>query len=270
MSFPQLFKKSKLASYDPAVPQAYKTFGHYKSRGDWGIKRSLPRVSHSDMVVIGAIDTTEHQTIFHSVQAENKRDEWLTKDQKFKDEFGKNPVAQDYLRFLNLDYQSEKEPIKGLTYSHNNPGSNIIVQGRILNKSYYAIIAVGVSGLVTRLHNSKSMRLTQIDRNKLESFYVEKAEFDKKGIPRVILTRVPPLNIISNLSFSSDPSSSDLSSFLGSDRSSVNGRKYSPEDRQTQEQILVKLQEIIKEFEPTKVEMLLSEFKNDDDDDGII
>ncbi|CAJ0898409.1 5077_t:CDS:2 [Entrophospora sp. SA101] len=194
--------------------------------------------------------TTTNTTI---TRAENKRDEWLTKDQKFKDEFGKNPVAQDYLRFLNLDYQSEKEPIKGLTYSHNNPGSNIIVQGRILNKSYYAIIAVGVSGLVTRLHNSKSMRLTQIDRNKLESFYVEKAEFDKKGIPRVILTRVPPLNIISNLSFSSDPSSSDLSSFLGSDRSSVNGRKYSPEDRQTQEQILVKLQEIIKEFEPTKV-----------------
>ncbi|CAJ0755529.1 15372_t:CDS:10 [Entrophospora sp. SA101] len=279
MSFPQLFKKSKLATYDPALPQVYKTYGHYKGKGEWGVKRNLPKTTHSDVITIRAFDTTEHQTIFNSVQglvkfprkwkenfphskifkpmigqnfldidkisekkfkkylkeAESRREDWyikITKDQK-------KPSIVDYLEFLNLNYQSQtKRPVKGLTYSHNNTGSSIIVQGRILNRGNSADYSVGVGGLVTRLPVNTVISLTQIDRSKLETFYVEKAEFDAKGTPRVSLTKLP--NILNKLKSSTNNNNNQSTTLFGS-RTFDN---ISDEDKLSQEAMLNKIQDI--------------------------
>ncbi|QRV79141.1 ribosomal subunit domain-containing protein [Ceratobasidium sp. AG-Ba] len=41
-SFSKLLRQSKFATYDPAIKQAYASFGGFSHRGHWGTKRDLP------------------------------------------------------------------------------------------------------------------------------------------------------------------------------------------------------------------------------------
>jgi hypothetical protein len=69
-SFARLLRTSRLASYDPHIPQVYTTFGRHRKRGDWGLKRNLPTTVHTNVITVQALDTPEHQTPFESAQAQ--------------------------------------------------------------------------------------------------------------------------------------------------------------------------------------------------------
>ncbi|KAG8716024.1 hypothetical protein FRC08_009928 [Ceratobasidium sp. 394] len=86
-SFSKLLRQSKFASYDPAINQAYTSFGGYSHRGHWGTKRDLPpkrkhRVSdplvsssggrgsarRNPVAFISSLDSAEGQTDWTSAE----------------------------------------------------------------------------------------------------------------------------------------------------------------------------------------------------------
>ncbi|RIA97197.1 hypothetical protein C1645_687118, partial [Glomus cerebriforme] len=127
--------------------------------------------------------------------SKNEFEKLLKKIEKRKDEWDKllTKDSEDFLEFLGLtfDTKSSNSIIKGLTYSHNNPGINFQVQGRILNRDANGVFAVGISGLVGSLHFGKAHRLAHVNRKKLENFYIEKVEFDDQGRPNVRVSHTP-------------------------------------------------------------------------------
>ncbi|CAG8477686.1 12313_t:CDS:1 [Acaulospora colombiana] len=231
MSFYELLRKSRLASFDPSLPQVYITYGKFKNRGEWGIKRNIPGFIRTDAITIDALDTIEHQTPYKSAQTmmkftrrwkENFPYAKVSKpmegklkpinisrmsDKEFKKflkkkveprkweyrEAKKSEAPMTPRELLNITYEREQSTVHGLTYSHNNPGVNVKVQGRILNRDIPSGYAVGVSGMVANVLSHKTILLNQIEREKLESFYVEKAKFDDQGKPVVKLSKSPPL-----------------------------------------------------------------------------
>ncbi|CAG8514685.1 9295_t:CDS:1 [Diversispora eburnea] len=255
MSFYELLRKSRLASFDPSIPQVYTTHMRYRSRGEWGMKRNLPNFLRTNNIIVEALDTIEHQTPYKSAETfvkftkrwkENYPFSKVSKpmdnkpklfnigkmtDKEFK-KFLREKVEpkkweyrnsinndtktlQDFINALNITYERKPSTIHGLTYSHNNPGTNIVVQGRVLNKDMPSGFAVGISGMVANILSRKNVPLNQISREKLESFYVEKAEFDSQGKPVVKVSKTPALNLqeaLLPLKSYSDPSSSSSAS----------------------------------------------------------
>jgi hypothetical protein len=92
-SFSNLLRRSKFASYDPAINQVYTSFGGYSHRGHWGTKRDLPskrkhKVSdplvsssgsrgssrRNPVAFISALDSAEGQTEWSSAEKDVR---WL-------------------------------------------------------------------------------------------------------------------------------------------------------------------------------------------------
>ncbi|CAG8624867.1 7862_t:CDS:1 [Paraglomus brasilianum] len=226
-SFSQLFRQSRLATYDPTLPQVYTTYGPFKKQGDWGLKRNLPKILRTNVITVQALDTSEHQTPFRSAQklvrftrkwkenfpwskfppplkdkalrnislmsekqfekflkeAEEKKQEWR---QKKKETYS----PESWLQFMNAINEKSPPSVVGLTYSHNNPGTNVLIQGRVLNKELLGY-AVGISGIVAHLPSQKALRVGIIERDKVEQFYVEQAEFNESGRLVVRLSQLP-------------------------------------------------------------------------------
>ncbi|KAI9476204.1 MAG: hypothetical protein EXX96DRAFT_576179 [Benjaminiella poitrasii] len=65
-SFANILRHSRLASYDRTLEQVYKSPQRYRKIGDWGLKRNLPTVIRTKNVIIGSLDTSEHQTPWKS------------------------------------------------------------------------------------------------------------------------------------------------------------------------------------------------------------
>ncbi|GBC02416.1 hypothetical protein RclHR1_04610002 [Rhizophagus clarus] len=144
-----------------------------------------------------------NQRNFINISKLSKKDfeKLLKKIKKRKDEWNELLTtttydSNDWLEFLGLTYDTKisNSIIKGLTYSHNNPGVNFQVQGRILNKDSNGIFAVGISGVVGSLHFGKAQRLVQVNRKKLDNFYIEKVEFDDQGRPNIRVSHTPLLS----------------------------------------------------------------------------
>ncbi|CAG8756348.1 7828_t:CDS:1, partial [Acaulospora morrowiae] len=209
----------------------YTTYGKFKNRGEWGIKRNIPSFIRTNVITIAALDTIEHQTPYKSAQTmvkftrrwkENFPYSKFSKPMESKPkpvniskmsekEFRKflkkevEPRKGEYQEakksetpvtpreFLNITYEREPLTVHGLTYSHNNPGINIKVQGRVLNRDMPSGYAVGVSGVVANVLSHKTILLSPTEREKLESFYVESAKFDDQGKPVVKLSKSAPL-----------------------------------------------------------------------------
>ncbi|CAG8522158.1 7688_t:CDS:1 [Dentiscutata heterogama] len=252
MSFAELLHRSRLATFDPSLPQVYTSCGRYKIRGEWGLKRNLPPFLRTNFITVNALDTIEHQTPYKSAQTmvkftkcwkenfplskmvkprknepslinigkmsdkefkrflkekvEPRKHEWrklikefdLTASTKVGDKESsltsvetatkKHPTFDE---FLNITYERRPPNVQGLTYSHNNPGTNIKVQGRILNRDIPGGFAVGISGMVANLVSQKATLVNRINREKIESFYVEKAEFNEYGKPSVRISKAP-------------------------------------------------------------------------------
>ncbi|CAG8726825.1 11793_t:CDS:1 [Racocetra persica] len=254
MSFPELLRRSRLATFDPSLPQVYTSYGRYKTRGEWGLKRNLPSFLRTNVITVGALDTIEHQTPYKSAETmvkftkcwkenfplskmvkprkdepsvinigkmsdkefkkflkkkvEPRKYEWRKLIKEFDvvsstkvDESGLTSVESAtkkypaFDEFLNISYERKSPNIQGLTYSYNNPGTNIKVQGRILNRDIPGGVAVGVSGIVANLVSQKATLLNRINREKLETFYVEKAEFNEHGKPSVRVSKAPVYSI---------------------------------------------------------------------------
>ncbi|KAJ2878870.1 hypothetical protein IWW38_006227, partial [Coemansia aciculifera] len=65
-AFSRLFRTSKLASYDRSIKQVYATYPEAFARGDWGLKRTVPKKVTTRLVTIGSIDSKEQITQLES------------------------------------------------------------------------------------------------------------------------------------------------------------------------------------------------------------
>ncbi|KAJ2582591.1 hypothetical protein GGH95_001449 [Coemansia sp. RSA 1836] len=72
-AFSRLFRTSKLTSYDRSIKQVYATYPDAFSRGDWGLKRSVPKKVTTRLVTIGSIDSKEQIT-----QLESANQQYMT------------------------------------------------------------------------------------------------------------------------------------------------------------------------------------------------
>jgi hypothetical protein len=61
-SFAAILRRSRFASFDPAIDQVYSTHGGHASRGDWGLKRPLSVRGRDPRVTVGAVDSPAQQT----------------------------------------------------------------------------------------------------------------------------------------------------------------------------------------------------------------
>ncbi|PKY42779.1 hypothetical protein RhiirA4_540647 [Rhizophagus irregularis] len=149
--------------------------------------------------------------------------------------------SNNWLEFLGLTFikKSSNSIIKGLNYSHNNPGINFKVQGRILNKDSNGIFAIGISGLVCSLHFGKAQRLIQVNRKKLDNFYLEKVDFDDQGRPNIRVSHSPILSYQNDFNlFDNYPGKNSL--FFDSATNRVK------DNEKTQEEILTRLRSLLK------------------------
>jgi hypothetical protein len=186
-----------------------------------------------------------HQRNFINISKLSKKGfkKLLKNIEKRKDEWNEQLITYDpnnWLEFLGLTYDTKlsNSIIKGLTYSHNNPGVNFQIQGRILNRDSNGIFAVGISGLVGSLHFGKAQRLAQVNRKKLDNFYIEKVDFDDQGRPNIRLSHTPLLSSQNDFDIL-DHYPGKTSLFFDSATSRV-------KDEKTQEEILSKLRNLLK------------------------
>ncbi|KAG9017928.1 hypothetical protein FRB90_000157 [Tulasnella sp. 427] len=72
--FAQLLKRSKFASFDPAISQIYTTHGGYAHRGDFGLKRHFPPSARNKnpYVVVKAVDDSLGQTQWSTAQNQGR------------------------------------------------------------------------------------------------------------------------------------------------------------------------------------------------------
>lgn len=67
--FGKLLQRSKFASYDPLIGQAYTTYGGHAYRGNWGLKRPLPNRRKVGFINVQSIDSREQQTEWNSAES---------------------------------------------------------------------------------------------------------------------------------------------------------------------------------------------------------
>ncbi|KAF9520003.1 hypothetical protein BS47DRAFT_1357744 [Hydnum rufescens UP504] len=72
--FATLLRRSKFASYDPAIYQIYTSYGGHSARGDFGVKRPLPPAARtrSPNAFINNLDTRQHQTQWKDAEMQQK------------------------------------------------------------------------------------------------------------------------------------------------------------------------------------------------------
>ncbi|KAL1917247.1 mitochondrial 37S ribosomal protein bS1m, partial [Calcarisporiella thermophila] len=258
-SFASLFRYSKLASYDPSLPQVYHTYGALHRIGDWGLKRNLPTVVRTKYATIQALDTQEHQTPYRSAQdsvlflqrwrenfgpaggaipnlkrtdrdiASMSEKQWkrlLGKARKRRDEWKKSVKNGDisgdaWLQFMGLTRGTHKSQIARPIYAPGLSGRGRQVEGRVLNR-YEGGFAVGVCGVVAYLPYRYGMGLWNPNQRYRRTFDVVQAGFDDQGRPSVTLN-LPSQNDIDEEEYIPALSSSTASS--ASSQTSVTKRE---------------------------------------------
>ncbi|KAI8884157.1 hypothetical protein K501DRAFT_83793 [Backusella circina FSU 941] len=272
-SFANLLRHSRLASYDSSLTQVYKTPKHCKKIGDWGLKRNLPTVIRTPHVTIGGLDTAEHQTpwesgeskvlfvkrwkenfpnsrkpasrpeeIHHNVAsmtpAEFQR--FLKKSQKKAGQFQealkkKELVPEQVFEYLNANFAetvTENGGIVGPTYSEYNVGWDYPVQGRILNQDKHGF-AIGIGGVVASLPRRKVIGLRNIGNREVRTFFVQQAELDEQGKPKVEVllknndgsSSVPLLNDNGGFDIFYNPAKSESPFAMDSDKTGFKSRR---------------------------------------------
>lgn len=73
-TFATLLRRSKFASYDPAILQIYTASPAHSHRGDFGFKRPMPRPARkrAPHVVVTNVDTREYQTEWVNAESQSK------------------------------------------------------------------------------------------------------------------------------------------------------------------------------------------------------
>ncbi|KDQ61186.1 hypothetical protein JAAARDRAFT_32188 [Jaapia argillacea MUCL 33604] len=74
--FATLLRRSKFATFDPAIAQVYTTYGGSAPRGDWGLKRPLPIRRRGAAVTVRSVDSREQVTEWRAAEAEAR---WIAR-----------------------------------------------------------------------------------------------------------------------------------------------------------------------------------------------
>ncbi|GBE81860.1 hypothetical protein SCP_0402340 [Sparassis crispa] len=82
--FAALLRQSKFASFDPAIAQAYTSYGGHAYRGNFGFKRPLPVRHRNATVFVHAVDSRQQQTEWKSAEQQRR---WI----QMWDEVGATP-----------------------------------------------------------------------------------------------------------------------------------------------------------------------------------
>ncbi|RUP47816.1 hypothetical protein BC936DRAFT_145303 [Jimgerdemannia flammicorona] len=224
-SFAKLLRASRLASFDPAIPQVYTSRGRSMAIGDWGLKRNLPTVIRTNVLTIQALDTTEHQTPWRSAQdstlflkrwkenfpasktpaprsstlphnlATMSEGEWkhfltqaAARKKKWRLNKSKDATNAELLTFLNATSTAD-HTIVGPTYSAVSNPEPWQVQGRVLNINIPGSGYVGYSSYNVGIAGvvASMQRNSYFARNReLQKFNVQRAEIDlQTGKPSV-------------------------------------------------------------------------------------
>lgn len=230
-TFAGLLRNSRLASYDRHLPQVYTTPAKRQRVGDWGVKRTLPRVIRSPTLTLEAMDTREHQTPWQSAanqvlflrrwkenfggskvrQSEARAGtnvatmtghefrRYLKRVRKTRDAFQeqvvqKAVVPEQVYDYLGVTFGKQQHVVVGPTYAELPPTGSV-VPGRILNRVPYGY-AVGVAGVVALLPSSNVVHLpNQSDRSIVRQFYIDKAGIDADGRPQVTVRLEPSSHV---------------------------------------------------------------------------
>ncbi|EPQ57758.1 hypothetical protein GLOTRDRAFT_109885 [Gloeophyllum trabeum ATCC 11539] len=72
--FGTLLRRSKFASFDPAIAQVYTTYDGNAHRGNWGLKRPLPLKRRNAYITVSEVDSREQQTVWDSGE---KQARWI-------------------------------------------------------------------------------------------------------------------------------------------------------------------------------------------------
>jgi len=91
----------------------------------------------------------------------------------------------DYLKCTFADTPSHQNSVVGPTYSDYEIGWDYPVQGRILNTARSGHHVVGIAGIVAVLMKRNAIGLRNMGERKVRTFYVNHAELDDQGKPRV-------------------------------------------------------------------------------------
>jgi hypothetical protein len=70
--FSLLLRRSKFASFDPAIAQVYYTHGGEAHRGNWGLKRPLALRRRTAMITVSSVDSRYQQTEWDSGQDQTR------------------------------------------------------------------------------------------------------------------------------------------------------------------------------------------------------
>ena len=70
--FGAILRRSKFASFDPAIAQVYTSHGGHLHRGNWGLKRPLPIRRRDAHITVKAVDSREEQTEWKYGDAEGR------------------------------------------------------------------------------------------------------------------------------------------------------------------------------------------------------
>ncbi|KAG1441474.1 hypothetical protein G6F56_011466 [Rhizopus delemar] len=240
-SFASLLRGSRLATFDRSIQQVYKTPSRSKRIGDWGLKRNLPTVIRTPHLTVGSLDTAEHQTPWRSGSSQvlftkrwqenffnSKRPSPRSDTESYNivkmtpAEFNRflQHCAKKAPEFERLLQQKAKVPEQVFDYLQvkfaDGPGDHVVgptysdytvtepyaVEGRILNAAKYNGHVVGIGGVTAFLPKRYSLRLRQLGDRRVRTFYVEEAEIDEEGKPKVTLSLSPAGgNSKSHLSF---------------------------------------------------------------------
>lgn len=108
--FAAVLRRSKFATFDPAIGQVYTSHGGHLHRGNWGFKRPIPLRTKGAHITVTAIDSRQEQTEW----------KWADREARFVkmwDEVGVTPVLSEQgswatklgVRALDMKLDSEFE-----------------------------------------------------------------------------------------------------------------------------------------------------------------
>lgn len=227
-SFANLLRNSRLASYDRTLEQVYKSPKRYRKIGDWGLKRNLPTVIRTKNVIIGALDTAEHQTPWESGDSKilfiRRWKENFPNSRKptpRPEEIQHNVASMTPAEFQRFLRESEKKakafkkdladkelvPEQVFDYLNVSFAETTENNGGVVGPTYsdvefgwdYPVLgrilnnsknshSVGIGGVVASLPRRNALGLRNSFDRTVRTVYIRKAELDEQGKPRVEVT----------------------------------------------------------------------------------
>ncbi|KAF8330071.1 uncharacterized protein EI90DRAFT_3289954 [Cantharellus anzutake] len=180
--FARLLRQSKFASYDPSIYQVYTSYGGHVHRGDFGLKRPLPRLARqrNPNILISNIDTPEYQTEWRDAEDEVRRVERT-------EELG-GPMFTSPSRWTEKTYFYPDQWAVDSDYDPSPPTKRTIVYHGMkpllrMTKKEYQRFLDNVRSYRDEYRDSQQKRQNQIQRRRWE---------EKKGLMHDVHSQYTP------------------------------------------------------------------------------